>query len=326
MIEQSVKNRLRENPLTKGMYKKIKEVRADRKHRLMTEDEHKFTDRRKNLPVACFILAGYKSFLYEDVFARLDVYMPKNIDVCIVSSGLYSKELEEIAEKRGWSYLSTKRNCVTLAQNVALLKYPKAEYFYKIDEDIFVTENSFEALMETYKKVEESGQHKVGFVAPLIPINGYGHMRLLEKLGLTKYYAEHFEKPRYASDPNAMVEKSAEAARFFWNEHDVFPRIDEINHRLQQEEFSYTACPVRFSIGFILMKRATWEDMGMWQVLPESACMGLDETGLCSYCIVNSKAIIVSENTAVGHLSFGQQNEAMKAYHEEHRELFGVRE
>ena len=322
MIEHKIKNVLRENVLSKGLYQKAKSVRNNRKNKLATEGKHKFIDRRNNADIACFILAGYKSFLYEDVFGRIKKFIPSGIDVCIVSSGLYSEELAKIAEDNDWSYLSVERNCVTLAQNIAILKYPKAEYFYKIDEDIFVTENAFETMMETYKNVEINGDYKVGFVAPLIPINGYGHLRLLKKLNLEKYYIERFEKPIYAANPNAMVEKSDEAAKFFWNKDGVFPKIDDINKMLNKEDFQYTACPVRFSIGFILMKRSTWEEMGMWPVLPEGACMGLDEVELCSYCIVNSKAIIVSENTVVGHLSFGQQNNAMKEYHKKNREIF----
>ena len=154
MIEHKIKNVLRENVLSKGLYQKAKSVRNNRKNKLATEGKHKFIDRRNNADIACFILAGYKSFLYEDVFGRIKKFIPSGIDVCIVSSGLYSEELAKIAEDNDWSYLSVERNCVTLAQNIAILKYPKAEYFYKIDEDIFVTENAFETMMETYKNVE----------------------------------------------------------------------------------------------------------------------------------------------------------------------------
>ena len=102
----------------------------------------------------------------------------------------------------------------------------------------------------------------------------------------------------------------------------MFPQIDDIADDLQTSEFTYSICPIRFSIGCIFMKRDTWLDMGMWEVLPQSACMGLDETGLCAYCIVSSKAIVVSENTVVGHLSFGQQNFEMEKYYKEHLDIF----
>lgn len=50
--------------------------------------------------------------------------------------------------------------------------------------------------------------------------------------------------------------------------------------------------------------------------------MGMDEDRLCQFCIMYSFGMIVSENTVVGHLAFGGQNEAMKEYHATHRELF----
>jgi hypothetical protein len=52
--------------------------------------------------------------------------------------------------------------------------------------------------------------------------------------------------------------------------------------------------------------------------------MGQDEVQICSLAMTISRAIIVSENTVVGHLSFGKQNEAMKAYFLTHPEVFHV--
>ena len=51
-------------------------------------------------------------------------YLNDEMDICIVSSGLYSDRLSEIAKKYGWSYLSTKRNSVTLTQNTAIKLFP----------------------------------------------------------------------------------------------------------------------------------------------------------------------------------------------------------
>ena len=38
----------------------------------------------------------------------------------------------------------------------------------------------------------------------------------------------------------------------------------------------------------------------------------------------NSKAIIVSNNTLVGHLSFGKQNIKMEKYFEENKDIFDI--
>ena len=308
--------------LTRGLYRMLRDKRDRNYIRLATQAEHQFTDRRRHCKKACFVLAGYKSFVYDDVFGRLKRFVPKDVDVCILSSGMYSEELAEIAERNNWSYLSTGVNCVTLILNVAMLKFEDADYIYKVDEDIFLTEGSFEKLLDTYERVEAEGDYHVGFVAPLIPINGYGHLRILRKLGLEHVYTERFERPIFASYPERLVQSSADVARFFWGEGGYIPSIDEMNKRFAAEGFAYSACPVRFSIGFILMKRETWKDMGMFKVIPDNVCLGIDEDQLCEFCIVNSRTIIVSENTVVGHLSFGPQNAAMKEYYGEHKGIF----
>lgn len=66
----------------------------------------KWFNRQKNKKKLCIILAGYKSFLYDTVFDRVERYIPSDIDVCIVSSGVFDKKLYDIAEKNQWSYLT----------------------------------------------------------------------------------------------------------------------------------------------------------------------------------------------------------------------------
>jgi len=319
-----MKSFLRKFVLTKAMYQKLKEIRDVKRYERASDVEKIFIDRSKHRKVLCMILAGYKTYLYQDVFERIIRFIPDDIDVCLVSSGLYSEDLAQRAEKQGWSYLSTKRNCVTLAQNVAIRLHDQAEYIYKVDEDIFVTQGCFETLMDTYKKVETQEEYEVGFVAPLIPINGYGHMRVLDKLGMKAVYRERFERPIYASHPDRMIENSGEAAKFFWGEGGYIPSIDEMNQKWMAEDFQYSICPIRFSIGFVLFKRTLWENMGMFPVIEDNPCMGLDEEQICSYCIVHSKVIVVAENTVVGHLAFGRQNEAMKEYYYQNTERFRI--
>ena len=285
-----------------------------------------YESRKKNNKKLLLLLAGYKTFLYPEVIGRLERYLCDNIDVCIVSSGLYDKVLSEYAKKNSWSYLSTERNCVSLAQNIAIKLHPNAEFIYKMDEDIFLTENTFEILMDTYKKVEADGRYNVGFVAPLIPINGYGHTRILVKLGLEDTYENRFEKIKVAAGQERMVENNPEVARFFWGAGGIVPSIDTLNKKFQHEPLNYSVCPIRFSIGFILFHRNTWLDMGMLRVPLWGSAMGEDEVQICSCAMRQSKAIIVAENTVVGHLSFGKQNEQMKKYFLEHREVFAVKQ
>ena len=316
---------LRDNPATNGLYCKLRDVKHKYVHKQHIKTDYQFTDRSRGEKKCCVILAGYKAFVWDSVFPRIRRYQPADLDVCVVSSGLYSEALAKMCAENEWSYLSTKRNNVSVAQNLAITLLKSAEWIYKLDEDIFVTDGYFETLMQTYETVSREGEYDVGFAAPLIPINGYGHLRLLKKLGLTETYAEKFERPIYASYPARQIENNPEVAKFFWGEGGVFPQIDALAKQLQAEPFAYSACPIRFSIGAILFTRATWEKMGMFPVV-KGAGMGIDEDEFCAYCIKESQAIIVSENTVVGHLSFGKQNAAMKEYNEQHTDRFVIQE
>lgn len=285
--------------------------------------KYTFENRAKNEDTLCYILAGYKEFTWDILFERIKKFAPKNIDICILSSGVYSDKLSKIARDNNWSYLSINRNCVTLAQNILLKLFDKAENIYKLDEDIFITKDFFKQLKYTYEEVNKK-DYNVGFVAPLIPINGYGHAKILEKLDLVDTYEKKFEKVKYAAGRERMIESSPEVARFMWGEGEYIPQIDELSHKLNKMPFSYSACGIRFSIGAIYFKRQLWESMRYFKV-DKGPCMGLDETQICSYCICDSKAMIISENVCVGHLSFGTQNKPMEEYFKNNLDMFKIK-
>ena len=285
---------------------------------------YKFENRSKNKDTVCMILAGYKEFTWDIIFERIKEFSDESMDICIVSSGIYSERLSEIAKDNGWSYVSTSRNCVTLAQNMVIKLFPNAQYIFKLDEDIFITKNFFTTLKTTFHQVQENGRFNVGFVAPILPINGYCHVVLLEKLGLIEYYEENFEKVKYAAGENRMIENNPDVAKFMWGENDCVPHIDDLDKILNESEFSYSASTVRFSIGAILFTRKIWQDMHYFKVSP-TVGMGVDEVQICEYCVTNSKAMVISENTCVGHLSFGPQNEGMKEYFKQNSEKFLIK-
>ena len=284
-----------------------------------------FENRSNNNDSLCVILAGYKEFLWDNVFDRFNKFSEDNIDICIVSSGLYSKKLSKIAEEYEWSYISTKRNSITQTQNTAINLFPNAKYIYKIDEDIFITKNFFKTLKNTYEYVQEEGEYDVGFVAPVLPINGYSHVVLLKKLDLIDYFNENFEKVKYATGDKRMIENSPEVAKFMWGDNGIVPHIDDINEMLQNSPLSYSAVPIRFSIGAILFHRNLWENMQYFKVR-FGIGLGLDERQICTYCMITSKAMIVSENCCVGHLGFQNQNEDMKKYYLNNPQRFEIKE
>ena len=310
--------------MSQSLPKKIFNSVCSINHKVGFTRRYSFENRSKNSENLCIILAGYKEFTWDIIFERINEFSDEDMDICVLSSGLYSEKLSRIAKKYGWSYLSTKRNCVTLIQNQAIKLFPNAKNIYKLDEDIFITKDFFKTLKDTYEYVQEKGNYNVGFVAPLINVNGYSHVILLEKLGLTDYYNEHFEKVKYAAGKDRMIENNPDVSKFMWGEGGIVPHIDDLNNILLESPFSYSASPITFSIGAIYFKRDIWESMHYFLVLPYPS-VGIDELQICAYCVLNSKAMIISENTCVGHLSFGSQNKPMEEYFKEHTECFEIK-
>ena len=322
VITMSLREILKTNFLTKDLYNFLKAKKQQHIFKSKTKTKYKFVNRSKSNKKLCIVLAGYKEFAYDIFFKRIKEFSPPDIDFCIISSGKYCEVLEKICQENDWSYLSTKRNNVCVAQNVAIQLHPNAEYIYKLDEDIFITENYFETTFETLQRVTEESDYAVGFIAPLILINGYSTLRILKKLNLREEYEKRFEKLYHAHGSDRMIENNPDVAEFMWGKDGIVPHIDEINRIFQSEEFSYSVCPIRFSIGAVLFKREVFEEFGMFNVSAIGNDLGNDEAQLCSIAIESSKAIIVAENSVVGHLSFGTQNNTMKEYFSNHPERF----
>ena len=286
-----------------------------------------FLNNSKSSNTVCFILAGYKHFTWTVVFKRIKKFCPANIDVCIVSSGVYSGELKSYAEKYDWSYISMKRNCVTLALNSAINLFPSAEKIFKLDEDIFVTEGFFETLPAIHEKAKIN--YYPAFTAPLIPINGYGYRRILERLNLVEEYTKRFEYPIVSAGSHMQIENNPEVAMFFWNKDGIVPKIDELNSIIKSDNYKngrggeYTVCPIRFSIGAIYFEKSMLEKYG-WFPVTKGTGMGLDEEFICNLATTYSTAIIVAENQVLGHLSFGKQNKPMENYFLQHKDLFNI--
>ncbi len=320
-----IKRFLGTNKIMKELYRKIKKSYYRRKN---FTTKYSFINRSAGSDKICIVLAGYKNYLIPSVMGRIKRFAPKDVDICIITSGKWSEEINELCERNQWSYLSTKRNNVALAQNMAIDLHKKADYIYKLDEDIFITEGYFERMLEAYKACEESTDYNVGVLAPILPINGYGHVQVLREYGCEEVYKSLFGSLKIAAGPDRKIESSPELARFMWGEALALegkeyrlPSIDEMNIRFMNKEQEIVACPIRFSIGAILFERKLWDAMGFFRV-EKGPGMGADEAQICEYCMLESKPVMVSHNILVGHLAFGTQNKAMKEYYESHTSLF----
>ena len=293
----------------------------DSKRQIWRLADYYFEDRRKNYNKVCFVLSGYKEFLWNNVFTRLSRFVPNDVEICILSSGLYHPILAEIARENDWSYLSTEINSVTLIQNIAYEIYDSAQYIFKMDEDILLTESCFEKLIETYERANKEDRYQIGFVGPLIPLNGYGYYRILDKFHLVSEYEEELGRALIGGNIHRNIEKNPEAALFMWGFKSKIPQIDKLNEMMPKEKHSY--CNVRFSIGFILFTRDFWTELGGFDVTGEPD-MGYDEIQMDNFCMTESYAIVVAENTVVGHFSFGKQTQVMKEYFEKNPKWFEI--
>ena len=316
-----IKTAVKKSRLLSPVYQKARKMKKERELDNQFRYSGTFINRSEGSRYLCIVLAGYKEFLYPAVFGRIRKFMDQRLDVCVITSGLYSADIDEICRQNSWSYLSTKENNVSLVQNVAIKLHPNARYIFKLDEDIFITENYFTRLLEAYYETE-NGEYHPGVMAPIIPVNGYGHMRVLEKLGLQETYKRKFQEPKYMAGYERMIESRPETAKFFWGEGGMVPSIDEMNRMFWNMKHEARPCPVRFSIGAILFERSLWESMKYFKVNRKITGLGDDEEELCAFCCLNSRPIMVSENIVVGHLGFGPQNRAMKEYYEQNPERF----
>lgn len=319
-----IKEVLKTNSITRKPYQLLKKGKNSYiKNKCLGYKGH-FDNRSLGREKMCIILAGYKSFLYDDVFSRIIKFAPSDIDICVVSSGVFSDTLSKICDENNWSYLSITENNVGLAQNVAINLHPNARYIYKLDEDIFITESYFENLFEAFNRAKIS-DYNPGVMAPMLLVNGFSTLLLIEKAGIRTEFEKRFGSIKHAAGPNTIIEKDSSVARFLWGEGDATPSIDELNGMVQKQEKKEIACPIRFSIGAILFERDLWEEMKYFDVKRNDPhMMGKDEIKICEYCMINSMPIMVSENIVVGHFSFGKQTEGMKDYYKNHPEKFQI--
>ncbi|MDO5709317.1 MAG: hypothetical protein Q4G41_04295 [Coriobacteriales bacterium] len=306
-----------------------RDFHAPRSNERQLNHEYSFTDRSTGSDKLCVILAGYKPELWDVVFGRIAAFIPQGIDVCIMTSGLVNERLQAIAQEHGWSYLSTSDNHLCLVQNIAIDCHPHAQWIYKLDEDMFVTKGFFEKMLETYEHVQNETMYEPAFVAPLINVNCYGHLRLLDKCGLLDdFRATGLTNMKLTDGLHHSVEvlKDPRVARYLWGEtQPVLADIDALTERFSAEPLSFSICPTRFSIGAILFTRAAWEEFGHFPLTFVGGPYGLgdDEEHICHYATFTGRVMVVNENVVVGHLGYGgPQTAEMTQYFMDHTAQF----
>lgn len=277
--------------------------------------KYHFNNRSKQSEQLLIVLAGYKPYLWGPVFRRLKKFCPPEIDICVLTAGYRNQELDGLCAQEGWSYLYSEENKLAVVQNCAIKEHPNAKWIYKMDEDIFVTEGLFQELYHTFQEVTQEKKHQIGFVAPLMAVNGYGYRRILEYLDCLEEYRKLFGDAYYGL---GKIYFDPLAAGFMWDK--TLP-IDQFADRLKRKKGKYSICYHRFSIGFILIHRDVWASMGGFCNAPEGI-LGIDEENLCKYCMGAFKAIIIAESAFAGHFAYGRQEKGMRKVYEKRRREF----
>lgn len=285
-------------------------------------DRIAFDDRRTGAAVVVCMLAGYKSDLWRFVMPRFRAALPE-ADVCIISPGLRRDDLAQLCRESGWSYLSTATNDVALAQNVCYRLHDRARMIVKLDEDMFLLPDTITRLLAAYREIKADGVVDPGFVAPMIPLNGFCYRHLLEMLGLLDEYETAFGRARLATSGLA-VQTDPAAARWIWER--TTP-LAETAARLDAMPRRVLMCPIQFSIGLIAFERTFWEQIGYLAVYRHRLLAGLntlggDEAYLCTRALEASRPAVVTTASLAGHFSFGPQYAGLKALLDERPELF----
>lgn len=288
-----------------------------------TTKNYIFENRSKNSSKLLLILAGYKEAFWDDIFKRVQQFVPQEFDICIISSGVNCPKLRKVAQENNWSYLSCKRNNINLTQNTAISLFPNAQEIIKMDEDIFLTKNSISNLTKHFEQWKKDAEYEVGVVSPLINVNGYGYLRLLKKFGAVEAYQQMFDRPRYYGRFQP-IEEDYRAAEFMWGHENHLPSLDSMNAACLEDEGKYTVVPIRLSIGCFIMDRDYWKQMGGFPVHRLASDFARDEETINKNATILSQAMLMDESTVVGHLGFGNQTPKMTDFYHQHPELFDL--
>ncbi len=274
----------------------------------LSRDPALFDDRSRGSGTLLIVLAGHKPDLWPMVFPRIVAHTSDaDVDICVVCSGgaPAGSEARKTAEQHGWSFLQAEEDLLAHAQNLAVAAFPKASWIAKLDEDMFVTAGWLQELHEVYERAAADGQYRIGFVAPTIPVNGFGYKLFLDLTGSVEEYRTAFPEhpPVSAGLDNGACTDSA-VAEWLWRRSSP---LDATAARLSEHAGAYSICPHRFSIGAFLMHRGTFSAFDGFAVAKWPGTLGHEEQQLCLWCMDQSHAIVIAHASVVGHFAFGPQ-------------------
>ena len=264
------------------------------------------------------IVAWYQEYLYDKVLTRVNNNIEDNVDVCIVTPWKKDVELMEYCKNFWWSYLYTKENKLSLAQNVAIKLHTKAKFIYKMDKDIFITKWFFTNLKEKYYLAVKNSEYIPGAITPVININAFSYSFFLDIIWKKQEYSNKYWAIK--QDCN-NIGTLWEIAKYIRNNTLPIDSTQEKFFKSINIREKYITNSVRYSIGCFMFPRDVWEDMWWFDVAFEW-WLGKEEKQFLSYSINESRPIILCENSLCWHFSFWSQKLDMKEFFEKNKNLF----
>ncbi len=310
-----------------GIINKAKKIRREiinkYTEKMKYQSKYKVEGTIQNKKKMCYILSGYKPYLWDDVFDRIRLFQPSDMEVCVASSGKYCQELSSLCKRNGWIYLSTHLNNVCVLSNIVIREFKKAEYIFKLDEDIYLPQGYFNDMVKAYDVIEQATPGCLGFICPTIPLGPYGMRDFLVRKNCLEEYNSKFGKHYVGGTVlNPAFRQNIGVDEFIWKKIGVF---DDCAREYKESGFSYEPCATRCGIAAILFKRKFWETMGGLKK-PRGKGLGDqgDEGQITAYCALNFQMTYCVKNILVGHFAFGGSEHAVLKLREKHPEYFAL--
>jgi len=304
------------------VYSAIRSAQSNFQRWLDSSDHFQFDDRRKHAKTLVCVLISATPLVWPLVLPRLKAALPEG-DVCLVLFGHRDDFIADLCAREGWSYLATSTSDASLAQNICFTLHSHAELIVKIDDDMFVLKDTISSLIQQFQIIKADGVVNPGFLAPLIPVNGFSYRHTLDMLGLLDDYEARFGRAAIGGSGLA-IHDNPEAAVWTWKHtgplEDTFKKFNNLAPRT-------LFCPIRYNTGLIVFERTFWEEIGRFPVLRRRMMFGIqtdgaDELHLCATAMTGSRPAIVTTATVAGHFAFPKQVDAMLRLIAEQPELF----
>lgn len=305
----------------------FKLVKSSQEQNPAFSPSYTFVDRSSNAENLLLILAGFQPYYWDVVFSKVrnaQKAFHENLDVCVcVPCGVECAfdDIKQRTTEIGWSMLYIKEDRLAQVQNTAIHLHPSAEWIFKIDEDIIISEDYFQGLKRCYLEADSKSMYKQGVISPLLNLNAVGLPLFLNTFNLLSEYQSQFGnfKIRFEdSEDLDIVHKSPDVALFVWKHSIPF---DDVSKEIEiKNKGKYSFAPIRLSIGAILIKRTFWEQIGYFKV-GSIGDMGVEEVQICSYCMTKMYSITIAEDVFAGHLGFFRQKETCHRFFEENKDM-----